>query len=195
MKGLSGQTVDSCLSSGVVQQFPGGRPGATEARHDPEESAAPHERPAGRGLQGRGSHPSRGRCSLRSQAWTQVSLPQRKHWCEGLFGENSKLLGMCLFPNAAFACASWSSVWQLWCLRVCLHPVLHLSVLCDRFSPPAAAPGEHFCHMHTLLPGLCVSGALEVVCAGVVCGGPVNGHHLTFDFILSSLHPQLTMLC
>ena len=108
MKGLSGQTVDSCLSSGVVQQFPGGRPGATEARHDPEESAAPHERPAGRGLQGRGSHPSRGRCSLCSQAWTQVSLPQRKRWCEGLFSENRKLLGMCLFPNAAFACASWS---------------------------------------------------------------------------------------
>ena len=76
MKGLSGETVDSCLSSGVLQQFSGGRPGATEARHDPEESAAPHERSAGRGLQGRGSHPSCGCCSLRSQAWTQVSLQQ-----------------------------------------------------------------------------------------------------------------------
>lgn len=79
VKGLSGQTVDLCLSSGVVQQFSGGRPGATEARHDPEESAAPHERPAGRGLQGRGSHPSRGRCSLRSEARSQVSVPQWKH--------------------------------------------------------------------------------------------------------------------
>ena len=85
VKGLSGQTVDSCLSSGVVQQFSGGRPGATEARHDPEESAAPHERPSGCGLQGRGSHPSRGRCHLRSQARTQVSVQQRKHGCEGRF--------------------------------------------------------------------------------------------------------------